>query len=388
VRDDFDVLIAGAGPAGSHAAALLARRGLRIALLDRARFPRDKVCGGGLSRKTLDLLGPDVSSVSQRNFTGAILAWQDRARFVKDVQPVAGCTVLRSEFDAWLVERACTAGARFVPEARVQQVEIGEGVCVRTSRGPFSARLLLAADGVASTVRDQVFGRGLVRYAPAIEALLPAGAERLAALGPRVLLDLGGMPRGYGWIFPKRDHLNVGVYSMFGARGLRAHLDVFLRRHGLAGRAGESRVQGYAIPVCNVARVYERGPVWLLGDAAGFAESVWGEGIYFALKSAALAARAIESAAARARPGDYTRLIRAELEPELCWSRRVARLLYAAGPLAFDVLARNTVVCAWFAGLITGEVGYRSCFWRTLLGAPAWLLAPRFPLDRQPPSGG
>jgi hypothetical protein len=46
------------------------------------------------------------------------------------------------------------------------------------------------------------------------------------------------------------------------------------------------------------------------------------------------------------------------------------------------------VVCAWFAGLITGEVGYRSCFWRTLLGAPAWLLAPRFPLDRQPPSGG
>jgi geranylgeranyl reductase family protein len=378
VSEAYDVLIAGAGPAGSHAAALLAQQGLRVALLDKAAFPRDKVCGGGLSAKSLTLLGPEVSQVQQRVFTGAWIAWRDQALFAKDMGRTAGSTVLRSEFDAWLVERAQRAGALFHPQTRVEQVTTDDaGVQLQTSRGIYRGRFLLAADGIASVVRAQVFGREVIRYAPAVEVLLPPDRTTLDLEG-RVLFDLGGMPRGYGWIFPKRDYLNVGVYSLFGGHGIRAHLDAFLRMHKLAPGTEGLRVCGYAIPVRNLHSRYEHGRVWLLGDAAGFAESVFGEGIYFALRSGALAAQAM--AQGNPQEGTYARLVREQLEPELRWSERIGRLLYSAGPLAFDPLARSRLACDWFAGLITGDMGYRRCFWRTLLTAPAWLLGPRHAL--------
>ena len=161
----FDVLIAGAGPAGSHAATLLAAQGMRVGLLDKARFPRDKVCGGGLSAKSLGLLHASVASVVQQTFSGALIAWRDRATFLKDMGRTVGCTVLRSEFDAWLVRRAQEAGAQFHQETRVERVTAAAGgVEVQTSAGRFGARLLLAADGVASSIRSQVFGRDVVRW--------------------------------------------------------------------------------------------------------------------------------------------------------------------------------------------------------------------------------
>ncbi len=278
---DHDVLIAGAGPAGSHAAYLLARAGMRVALLDRARFPRDKVCGGGLSAKTLALLDADPGAVVHKSFTGAWIAWRGRRAFAKDLGRPAGCTVARSEFDHWLVRRAQAAGAQFHPHTAVRGVTQGaRGTQIDTTRGAFQARIVLAADGVASMLRAQLFGRRVVTVAPAVEALVYCSEEGLRRLGERVLFDLGGMPRGYGWIFPKRDHLNAGVYSIFGGAGIRKHLQAFLRCHGL--------------------------------------------------------------------PAD-----------------------------GHDPLARSRLACDWFAALITGELSYRACFWRTLAGSPAWLLSPR-----------
>ena len=379
---DYDVLIAGAGPAGSHAAHLLARGGMRVALLDRARFPRDKVCGGGLSLKTLALLEPLPQSVVHRTLTGAWIAWRDRGAFAKDLGRPAGCMVVRREFDHWLLERAQAAGAHFHPETTVHAVTQGaHGVEIDTDRGAFRGRVLLAADGVGSTIREQVFGRRTVIYAPAVEALIPCSGERLERYGDRVLIDLGGMPRGYGWIFPKRDHLNAGVYSIFGGAGIRNHLQIFLRRHGLTADERTVRVCGHAIPVRNALRGYQRGSVWLLGDAAGLAEAVFGEGICYALKSAEIAAGVLLETADASPAGEYERRVRRELEPELRWSRRVARLLYSIGPLAFDPLARSRLGCEWFGALVTGELGYRECFWRAVAGVPAWLLSPRHALQ-------
>ena len=378
---DYDVLVVGAGPAGSYAAYLLARQGVRVGLLDRAPFPRDKVCGGGLSAKTLALLDPASRPPVHKTFTGAWIAWRGRYAFAKDFGRPVGCTVTRSEFDHWLVLRAQAAGARFHPQTAVRGVtQSAQGAQIHTSAGAFRARLVLAADGVASTLRTQLFGRHAVVFAPAVEALVQCPAQRLERLGERVLFDLGGMPRGYGWIFPKRDHLNVGVYSIFGGAGIRGHLDAFLRAHGLTDGARTVRVCGYAIPVRNALRSYQRGCVWLLGDAAGFAEAVYGEGIYFALRSARLAASAVLDADGAPLDGEYDRRVRSELEPELRWSQRVGRALFSMGPLAFDALARSRLGCDWFAALVTGELGYRDCFWRAVAGAPAWMLSSRHPL--------
>jgi geranylgeranyl reductase family protein len=371
-RATYDALVVGAGPAGSHLAWLLARAGRRVALVDKARFPRHKVCGGGLSRKSLALLGDAVAPAVHRWIRGALLAFRDRDPVTKNMQAPAGCTVTRDEFDALLARRASAAGAELFEDTALLDLRpAGDGVAAVTARGEMRARRLYAADGVASTVRARVFGRSAVAYVPALEALVPAPAPALEAFGARALFDFGALPRGYGWIFPKRDHFNVGVYSPYGARAMRRHLQEFIARQPVLRAYAPVACRGYAIPLRNAAGVFERGPVALLGDAAGLAEAVFGEGIYFALYSAELAARA---ALAGAEPLAYTRLLRRELLPELRAARWLAACLFAFPRLAFERLVRNPQARDLFAGLITGETGYRGCLRAAALASPIWLL--------------
>jgi geranylgeranyl reductase family protein len=374
-RATYDALVVGAGPAGSHLAWLLARAGRRVALLDKARFPRHKTCGGGLSRKSLALLGDAVAPAVHRWIRGALLAFRDRDPVTKDMHPAAGCTVTRDEFDQLLARRARAAGAELFEDTALLDLRLaGDGVAAVTARGELSARRLYAADGVASTVRTRVFGRNAVAYVPALEALVPAPAQALQAYGARALFDFGALPRGYGWIFPKRDHFNVGVYSPYGGRALRRHLHEFIARQpALRGRSPVA-CRGYAIPLRNVAGVFERGPVALVGDAAGLAEAVFGEGIYFALRSAELAARAVLVADLARAPLAYTRLLRRELLPELRAARWLAACLFAFPSLAFERLVRNAQARELFAGLITGDTSYRGCLRAAALSCPAWLL--------------
>jgi geranylgeranyl reductase family protein len=374
-----DVAICGAGPAGSYAAYLLARQGLDVALLDKAAFPREKPCGGALSRKALALVDFDLEPVVQRRVTGAWLACGGRA-VRHDADGVVAAMTERAELDALLVERAQGAGARFLPRTALERVTAGpHEVDIATTAGELRARYLLGADGVSSAVRGRVFGRNAIEYAPAVEALVYAPPDIVARFADRVLLEVGGMPLGYGWVFGKRDHLNAGVFSIRGASGIRAHLAAFLRRYPALERHARIRQLGHPIPVRHASAV-ERGRVWLLGDAAGLVESVLGEGIYFALKSAALAARAFEAARGAPRGGEYAALVRRELEPELAAARRLARACYARPWFTFEHIARNTHASRLFLGLVTGEVGYRECCMRALAALPAWAVARREPV--------
>src|SRR5215831_1789117 len=307
----YDAIVVGAGPAGSYLAYLLARTGRRVALLDKQRFPREKVCGGGLSRKSIALLDFDISRVVHRWITGAFLTFQNRTTVVKDLPCAVGCTILRNEFDQMLLTRACEAGAHFLGETEFADLYThGPWVTARTTRGEFTGSRLFAADGVGSAVRAKVFGRQLISYVPVLEALVAVPDAALQSFGDRAVFDFGGMPKGYGWIFPKRDHLNVGIYSPFGGTVLRRHLMKFIDRYPEMRLRRAIEYRGHAIPLRNKTGVFERGPVVLLGDAAGFAESVFGEGIYFALKSAALAARAEFERDGGAHSMQYSLLVR------------------------------------------------------------------------------
>src|SRR5688500_4569949 len=110
---DPDVLIVGAGPAGSFLGYLLARDGFKVTIIDKATFPRDKVCGGGISNKTIELLPFDISPVVQRRVRGAFLTYQNRETVIKDLDERGGAAVLRSEFDHFLLQQAIGAGVEF-----------------------------------------------------------------------------------------------------------------------------------------------------------------------------------------------------------------------------------------------------------------------------------
>jgi geranylgeranyl reductase family protein len=371
----FDALIVGAGPAGSMLGYLLAKRGCQVAIIDKARFPREKVCGGGVSRKAIDLIEFDISPVIHRTIRGAYLNFRNRSNLVKDIDPPVGVTVIRSELDQFLLDRACAAGARYLTEtAFLGASEGGNSVDVETSRGRCVTRLLFGADGVSSTVRSRLFGRQMVRYVPSMEALVPVTDDILARFDDRAVFDFAGMPGGYGWIFPKRDHLNVGIYSPRGGKFLRTHLERFMTHYACLSRRENARYLGYAIPVRNISENFQKGRTWLLGDAAGLAESVFGEGIYFALKSATLAADAVAEAGFAKPSMRYTQLLRQQLLPELRASQWIGRMLYRFPKFAFDHWVLNDRINDDFAGLISGQTGYRQCLARTAIRPHKWLL--------------
>ena len=373
---EFDVVIVGGGPSGAFLAGGLAADGLKVAVVDKACFPREKVCGGGISNKTLALLPTEVRESCVRSISGAILTYRNTRHLEKNLGPAGGGTVLREELDFALLQRAIDLGAAFFGEAEFQGAFREAGVWVSEAGGQrFRSPILVGADGVFSQVRHRLFGRDLVKYTPAVEAHFYCGEDVVQLFGGRLLFDLAGMPKGYGWIFPKADHLNVGVYSIFDSQDIRGDFTRFVESYPLLKRALRIRRFGHAIPVRNVRRQYEKQGCLLVGDAGGFAEPFYGEGIFFALKSADCARRAIGAFFSQGREGEYSRLVQREVESDLAYSLRNSRLYFSYQELGFRLLAENSITCEWFAQLIHGGMSHREVFLRTVLGAPVWALS-------------
>lgn len=373
----LDAIVVGAGPAGSFCAYHLARAGWSVMLVEKCRVPREKVCGGALSRKTLDLAGFSLDTVVHHRVSGATLTFRDEMSVQVRLDSVGACTSVRAEFDALLVDQARSAGVDFRDRTRFLAAETsGNRVRVTTDRQTLVARYLLGADGIGSAVRHAVFREAGVRQVPAVEKLLEVPPDVLDHYADNALFDLGGMQRGYGWVFPKRDHLNVGIYSPWGGTALHAQLERFIATHKpLASHRVRARA-GFAIPLFDSRRALVSGRTMLLGDAAGFAEGVYGEGIYFAMRSGQLAAEALTGAPDGEAGSRYAGLVARHLAPELRYSNVIGHAYFAFPRFAFRHFAMNARGQRRFAAVLTGETGYRDCFWSALRALPGAVLGP------------
>jgi flavin-dependent dehydrogenase len=253
-----------------------------VLLVDKARFPRDKPCGGGLTYRALRLLPFSVAPVVEEEVDVFELGLSYRRRFERRTREPLVVMTQRRRLDAFLVEQAREAGAEF------RDGTTAEGI---------DATVVIGADGVNGS-----FARSAGHeHEVALEANVPYGPISRSRYARRAVVEFGIVPGGYGWVFPKGDHVNVGVGGwLHQGPHLREHLGRLCRFHHIPEDA-LTDVRGYRLPLRRPDFSPAQGRTALVGDAAGLVDPVSGDGIYEALLSSQLAAgNALEILAGRA----------------------------------------------------------------------------------------
>src|SRR6188508_2223007 len=271
--ESFDVIVVGAGPAGSTSAYFLAREGLSVLLLDRARFPRDKPCGGGVTGRAAALLPFSIEPVVEDVVDRLEIGLSYSRRFERQSEKPLIYMTRRVMLDAILVERGREAGAVFRDGTKVTEVELREDdVVVETKDWTGTCRVVIGADGTNGIMARALGCEGARVHLVALEADLSYDIVDRNRYRGRAVLQLGAVPGGYGWIFPKGDHVNVGVggWETEGPR-LRSHLAGLLSGYGLDGGSLEN-VRGYRLPLRGAGDGLTNGRGLVVGDAAGLVD--------------------------------------------------------------------------------------------------------------------
>lgn len=351
-----DVLIVGAGPAGTAAARTAAGAGLSVVIIDRHRFPRDKACGGLLSRRAQRALGFDVPPALIHATPHGIRLVSEVGREVLalDRGPI-GHIISRSEFDSHLLERAVAAGARFCSETMIGSLtsEPNGRILAETSAGCYSVGHVIGADGAFSTTGllagirrswsewEHGFGLSLD---------VPVTGRQLDAVGDVVEFHLQPVLCGMGWVFPRGDCVTIGLAGLAIERyQVTLQFERFLRF--VLGRLHASppdrRPRAWYLPAGGRRRRISSGRVLLVGDAAGLIDPLAGEGLHAALTSGRMAAEAVVAAtrngarAPAAAAREYVAAIQREFLSDQRAAAILAFLLGRKGPFLFDVVRRN-----------------------------------------------
>jgi geranylgeranyl reductase family protein len=359
----YDVAVVGAGPAGCSAARVLAQNGMKVVLIEQARLPRYKTCGGGVLGRAYRLLPDAAREVVEREFRSIALSFMGAGMdFVATRPTPLVYMTMRAELDFLLTREARKAGAEVVESCHVRGVFAGEEFVEVTGEGrEFRAKFLVAADGVHSAIAKAVGWPDLPRLAPALEWEVYLTVEEFQRFGGSARFDFSAIEAGYAWVFPKRDHLSVGILSMR-RRGpdLQATLERYLDRVGIDKVQRVDR-HGYLIPVHPRPGRLARGRVLLVGDAAGLVDPITAEGISHAVLSGRLAANAIfESGLDVLQVGRrYEVLVEKAILRELRAARLLANFLYNCPRLRNWAFRRQgTRLTDFVADVVMGERSY------------------------------
>ncbi len=373
----YDAIVVGLGPSGAITATDLARAGFSVLGLEWKTHPRYKVCGGGLSARIDRLLEPDYRSVVEDTIHRVRFQFAGSEAFeIASSDPIA-YMVMRDRFDAYLVRKAREAGAQVRENERALTVrEDAEEVEVETECGRYRAYVVVGADGAHSRVARSLFPgrRGRLWGAVEGEVAVHQIPSRLGA--GAIALDIGAVPGGYAWLFPKEGKLSVGIAEFHGSgRNPKRSYERFVQGEPILTGVEVLGGLGHPIPLYGGAgaerMLLTTARALLVGDAAHLVDPVLGEGIYYAVLSGRMAAACIADHLCGRTPDlqAYDLQVADELYPEFRVAGRMAWTLYRFPQISHRVIRRRPEILELYAEVLKGRETYRSFYAKAKMGA-------------------
>jgi len=366
MTERYDVVIIGGGPAGAGASYELADAGAKVLVIEKAKYPRPKLCAGCISKRSVDLF-PAFSI--KNSIKGGILGFKGQ-EFVEKVSDECAVIVDRKEFDHFLISKAQEKGAHLLEEITVKDIELTPTVRkLITDKGVFEADYVIGADGYHSVTRKSIACKSASRkFFIAMEVKVPKDMFK-DFKEDEVLIDIGVVKKGYGWYFPQGEFVNIGIATAE-KEDLLNIFKAYTKNHKLFPiDISKYRIKSWFIPFISKAQELRLGRdrVFLTGDAGGIVDPLLGEGIRYAYLSGGLCARAIKLAKKDAH-SLYERFVKNTILEDLVYAGKIASIVYNIQELSFK-LSQDKALYMFFE-LLKGEKTYKDLYrwgWKELV---------------------
>lgn len=360
MKRSYQVIVVGAGPAGSTLAFELASRGIRILLLERAVFPRYKCCAGGLTVKAANLLRFNINTFVDDVISSMFVTFRGSSPFHRYSTVPIMYTVMRETFDYALAKKAQEAGVDILQGVEAHAIRVNDlDVEVSTTMGSFRSEFVVGADGARSQVRKSMDIK-CSGYIVGLQTEVQVTKKELAKWKSRIGIDIGRIRGGYGWVFPKAKHLSIGIAApVERAKGLKNIYYEYLDSLKL-GQRTILRWTASQLPICIGQPIVSQPRAILIGDAAGLADPLSGEGLYNAILSAKLGGNSIERAMTNCDVtlNDYSDAIATKIVPQMKIAYIFSKVLSQLPKQLFGVLNKDERVWQTCSKMLRGEIDY------------------------------
>ncbi|MCI0454872.1 MAG: geranylgeranyl reductase family protein [Candidatus Dadabacteria bacterium] len=364
----YDVIIVGAGPAGGMCAYELSKRSLSVLILEKEKLPRYKVCAGGLTTKAVEIISEDFQDLTENYTYNIHLTLNHKWGFSKITPFPIVTMVMRDMFDLFLVQKSVEKGSYLIDQTKVSEInELADYTVAKTDRGNFVSKVIVGGDGVNSIVARSLGLRNKRRLGIAIEGeIFPNNLSAdISSYNGSLHLDFNVIPKGYGWIFPKRNHLSVGVFTTLPKiKDIKEYFSLYLERKSLSNNYTCSSLIGHQIPLGGSYEKLNTKRGLLIGDAAGLADPITGEGIYYGLRSGQIAAEAIYRSltADSLSLNKYSSEVASEIITELKYASYIAALFYNLPLITYNLARKINKFSEAYVSIIKGETSYKDIF--------------------------
>ena len=314
---EYDVIVCGGGPAGSTTAFYAAKAGMKVLLLDKSKFPRDKACGGLLTARLFDELPELVKYIKPiiECPSRDVNLYSPSMKYQIDYEFPVGTpwNITREVFDNAVLEAARDVGAEVMTQTRIKDYEFNGGVTVKTSNGDFKGKMVIGATGpadkLASMIRekrnikpwnDNQMGTALMWEPHVGKEFIDKTYSKNSSL--LVHFKPGGI-EGYGWVFPKKEILNIGfggynrTIKSIKIKEIWEDYINLLKKDGYFPKEQETPpVKGAPLPLDGPIGATTMDNTLLVGDSAGMVSPLSGEGIYYGMHAGKIAIDTIKKA--------------------------------------------------------------------------------------------